>query len=320
MSDNINEPWGDTVLVEFDEHRIAWVRFNRPDKRNAMNPTFNREMFATLEHLEDDDRCAVVVLTGSDDAFSAGMDLKEYFRETDGKPRSVQHRVRGEGTNWQYRKLLNYAKPTIAMVNGWCFGGAFVPLVSCDLAIASEDATFGLSEVNWGVTPGNLVTRALAETIPTRDAMYYIMTGQHFDGKRARRCVWSTKRCPADQLRDPHHRARPAADQPEPVGGPRGEDGLPALAADVVGGRRGLPLRQARPGDPVRYRCPLAGHDPVPRRQDVPPGPGNLRHHRRVGRASMTATTESAVVTVPCASTEIRSKPPAGGTSSKPAA
>ncbi|MFC9839781.1 p-hydroxycinnamoyl CoA hydratase/lyase [Rhodococcus sp. NPDC127530] len=201
MSDNINEPWGNTVLVEFDEHRIAWVRFNRPDKRNAMNPTLNREMFATLDHLEDDDRCAVVVLTGSDDAFSAGMDLKEYFRETDGKPRSVQHRVRGEGTNWQYRKLLNYAKPTIAMVNGWCFGGAFVPLVSCDLAIASEDATFGLSEVNWGVTPGNLVTRALAETIPTRDAMFYIMTGQQFDGKRASEMRLVNEAVPADQLR-----------------------------------------------------------------------------------------------------------------------
>jgi feruloyl-CoA hydratase/lyase len=201
MSDNISEPWGDTVLVEFDEHRIAWVRFNRPDKRNAMNPTLNREMFATLEYLEDDDRCAVVVLTGSDDSFSAGMDLKEYFRETDGKPRSVQHRVRGEGTNWQYRKLLNYAKPTIAMVNGWCFGGAFVPLVSCDLAIASEDATFGLSEVNWGVTPGNLVTRALAETIPTRDAMFYIMTGQHFDGKRASEMRLVNEAVPADQLR-----------------------------------------------------------------------------------------------------------------------
>src|SRR6476660_8121483 len=76
MSDNINEPWGNTVLVEFDEHRIAWVRFNRPDKRHAMNPTLIREMLATLDHVEDDDRCAVVVLTGSDDAFSAGMDLK----------------------------------------------------------------------------------------------------------------------------------------------------------------------------------------------------------------------------------------------------
>ncbi|MGQ4618919.1 p-hydroxycinnamoyl CoA hydratase/lyase [Nocardia sp. R7R-8] len=200
-NDTDTEPWGNTVAVEFDEHRIAWVSLNRPDKRNAMNPTLNREMFATLDRLEDDERCAVVVLTGAGEAFSAGMDLKEYFRETDGKPRSVQHRVRGEGTNWQFRKLYNYTKPTIAMVNGWCFGGAFVPLVSCDLAIAAEDATFGLSEVNWGVTPGNLVTRALAETIPTRDAMYHIMTGEPFDGRRAAEMRLVNEAVPADQLR-----------------------------------------------------------------------------------------------------------------------
>lgn len=195
------EPWGNTVLVEFDENKIGWVSLNRPDKRNAMNPTLNREMFATLDYLEVDDRCAVVVLTGSGAAFSAGMDIKEYFRETDGKPRSVQHRIRGEGTNWQFRKLYNYTKPTIAMINGWCLGGAFIPLVCCDLAIASEDAKFGLSEVNWGVTPGNLVTRALAETIPTRDAMYYIMTGEHFDGRRAAAMRLVNEAVPADQLR-----------------------------------------------------------------------------------------------------------------------
>ena len=192
-----------TVRVEIDtENRIGWVYFNRPDKRNAMNPTLNREMFVALDELESNDEVSVVVLTGAGDAFSAGMDLKEYFRETDGKPRSVQHRVRNEGTNWQYRKLFNYAKPTIAMVNGWCFGGAFVPLVSCDLAIAADDAVFGLSEVNWGVTPGNLVTRALAETIPTRDAMFYIMTGQHFDGRRASEMRLVNESVPADKLRE----------------------------------------------------------------------------------------------------------------------
>ena len=53
-------------------------------------------------------------------------------------------------------------KPTIAMVNGWCFGGAFTPLVSCDLAIAAEEAHFGLSEINWGIIPAGVVTKAVA--------------------------------------------------------------------------------------------------------------------------------------------------------------
>jgi trans-feruloyl-CoA hydratase/vanillin synthase len=195
-------PGGETVRVEIDENSIGWVYFNRPGKRNAMNPALNVEMLEVLDALEGDDRVKVVVLTGTGEAWSAGMDLKEYFRETDGKPRWVQNRVRSQGTDWQYHKLLSYPKPTIAMVNGWCFGGAFVPLVSCDLAIASVDARFGLSEVNWGITPGNLVTRALAEVIPARDAMYYIMTGEPFDGRKAEQLRLVNEAVPAERLRE----------------------------------------------------------------------------------------------------------------------
>ena len=54
------------------------------------------------------------------------------------------------------------------MVNGWCFGGAFTPLVACDLAIAADEATFGLSEINWGIPPGSVVSKALADTVGSR--------------------------------------------------------------------------------------------------------------------------------------------------------
>ena len=80
---------------------------------------------------------------------------------------------------------FTFPKPTIAMVNGFCFGGAFTPLIACDFAIAAEDATFGLSEINWGIFPGGLVSRVLADAMSYRDAMYYIMTGDPFDGKKA---------------------------------------------------------------------------------------------------------------------------------------
>jgi len=174
----------DTVAVEIADG-IAWVSLDRPDKRNAMSPTLNEEMADILVRLEADDRAQVIVLTGSGEAFSAGMDLKEYFREVDDAHPSVQIRVRRVNAEWQWRHLMNYSKPTIAMVNGWCFGGAFTPLVACDLAITADEATFGLSEVNWGIPPGSVVSRALAETIGSRDALYYIMTGSTFDGRRA---------------------------------------------------------------------------------------------------------------------------------------
>ncbi|HET6966341.1 MAG TPA: p-hydroxycinnamoyl CoA hydratase/lyase [Acidimicrobiales bacterium] len=190
-----------TVRVEFDDG-IAWLYFNRPDKRNAMNPTLNREMIQALELLEGDDRARVVVLTGSGESWSAGMDLKEYFREVDEAPPHVEVRARRDSAEWQWRRLIHFPKPTIAMVNGWCFGGAFTPLVCCDLAIAAETAVFGLSEVNWGIPPGGLVSRALAETVPTRDALWYIMTGETFDGKRAAEMRLVNEAVPQEQLRD----------------------------------------------------------------------------------------------------------------------
>jgi trans-feruloyl-CoA hydratase/vanillin synthase len=194
-------PGGATVTVRFEDG-IAWVVLDRPDKRNAMSPTLNREMVEVLEALEGDDRARVLVLTGAGDSWSAGMDLKEYFREVDEAPPHVQVQARRTSAEWQWRRLIHYSKPTIAMVNGWCFGGAFTPLVCCDLAIAAEDATFGLSEVNWGIPPGGLVSRALAEVIPTRDALYYIMTGETFDGRKAAEMRLVNEAVPRDQLRD----------------------------------------------------------------------------------------------------------------------
>ena len=145
-------PRWNNVTVEIEDG-IAWVALSRPEKRNAMNPALNAEMIEVLDYLEGEDACRVLVLTGAGEAFSAGMDLKEYFREVDQAHPSVQIRVRRDAAEWQWKRLSYYAKPTIAMVNGWCFGGAFTPLVACDLAIAAEDATFGLSEINWAFPP-----------------------------------------------------------------------------------------------------------------------------------------------------------------------
>jgi trans-feruloyl-CoA hydratase/vanillin synthase len=173
-----------TIEVRVQEG-IAWIVLNRPEKRNAMSPTLNREMCEALEAIELDSEAGVVVLTGAGESWSAGMDLKEYFREIDGAPEIVQEKVRRDASTWQWKLLRMYSKPTIAMVNGWCFGGAFSPLVACDLAIASETAVFGLSEINWGIPPGNLVSKALADTVGHRKALELIMTGETFTGKQA---------------------------------------------------------------------------------------------------------------------------------------
>ncbi|WP_213306533.1 p-hydroxycinnamoyl CoA hydratase/lyase [Paraburkholderia sacchari] len=184
------------------EGGIAWVTLNRPEKRNAMSPTLNKEMIDVLETIELDAEAQVLVLTGEGDAWTAGMDLKEYFREVDSSPDVVQERIRRDASRWQWQLLRMYSKPTIAMVNGWCFGGGFSPLVACDLAIAADEAVFGLSEINWGIPPGNLVSKAMADTVGHREALYYIMTGDTFTGQQAAKMGLVNKSVPRAELRE----------------------------------------------------------------------------------------------------------------------
>jgi trans-feruloyl-CoA hydratase/vanillin synthase len=189
-----------TVKVE-QENGITWVTLNRPEKRNAMNPQMHYEMVDLLRELETDDATKVMVLTGAGDSWCGGQDLKEFFRDLDGKP-AEQRRAQDASLEWRWRRLFTFPKPTIAMVNGFCFGGAFTTLIACDFAIAAEDAVFGLSEVNWGIFPGGLVSRVVADAMTLRDAMYYIMTGDPFDGRKAESMRLVTYAVPRAQLRE----------------------------------------------------------------------------------------------------------------------
>lgn len=187
------------VSVDIDDG-IAWVTFNRPEKRNAMNPTLHYEMEEVLMALETDPAAKVIVLTGAGNSWSAGMDLKEYFRETDNDP-EAQYRSFTANKHWSWDLLVNSRKPSIAMVNGYCFGGAFVPLSNCDLVVTDKDAVYGLSEINWGIIPGGIVSKVIVDKMPFRNAMFYSMTGRTFDGTKAVEMNLADIAVPADQLR-----------------------------------------------------------------------------------------------------------------------
>ena len=172
------------VVAYSVENGIAWVKYNRPDKRNAQSPTLNRDMMEVLDALEYRADVGVLVLTGEGEAFCAGMDLKEYFRETEAQGLGASRQAQREAYGW-WRRLRWYQKPTIAMVNGWCFGGAYGPLFACDLAFAADEAQFGLSEINWGILPGGGATKVATELLPFRKAMYHAMMGENIDGQTA---------------------------------------------------------------------------------------------------------------------------------------
>jgi feruloyl-CoA hydratase/lyase len=174
----------ETILIEKSEG-ITFLILNRPEKRNAMSPQLHLEMEDALEDLASDDETEILVLTGAGDkSFSAGQDIKLYFRETDDDPK-MRDKVRRASNEWRWQRLSTFPKPTIAMVNGYCFGGAFTPVSACDFAIAADEATFGLSEVNWGILPGGIVAWNVVQMMNFRDAMYYAVTGETFDGVKA---------------------------------------------------------------------------------------------------------------------------------------
>jgi trans-feruloyl-CoA hydratase/vanillin synthase len=188
----------DTVACEVKDG-IAWVKFNRPEKRNCMSPKLNRQMLRVIEELEFRSDVGVLVLTGEGTAWSAGMDLKEYFRDSEALGlKGVRAAQRGAYAWWE--RLRWYQKVTVAMVNGWCFGGGYGPLFACDLAFCSDEAQFGLSEVNWGILPGGGATKVAAELMPMRKAMYHALLGENLSGKEAAAAGLVNESVPADRL------------------------------------------------------------------------------------------------------------------------
>lgn len=196
------DPRPESETVRFDVvDGVAWVYFNRPDKRNCMSPKLNRRMLEVIEELEFRDDVQVLVLTGEGSAWSAGMDLLEYFRMSEEEGLHAVRRSQREAYGW-WERLRWFEKPTVAMINGWCFGGAYGPLFGCDLAFCSDDAQFGLSEINWAILPGGGASKVVAELMPMRKAMYHAMMGENLTGKQAEEWGLVNESLPAERLEE----------------------------------------------------------------------------------------------------------------------
>ena len=180
---------------------IGWVTLNRPEKRNAMSPALHYEMDDALPRLEFDEDVKVVVISGAGGNFSAGQDLKTFFKDLENDPLE-RSRAASAANRWRWERLYNYGKPTIAMVSGYCIGGGFMQLVGCDFAIAADDAIFSLAEINWGALPGALVSKVVADTVLPRHALYYACLGKPFDGKEAARIGMVNYSTPREKLEE----------------------------------------------------------------------------------------------------------------------
>lgn len=177
------------------EGKIAIITLNRPEALNAMNPESLGELSRALINFKDDDELWVGIITGAGDkAFSAGADIKTMLprlRETRGQPWAEPPTI---------TKGLKLWKPVIAAVNGAALGGGLEIALACDLRIASENATFGVPEVNLGLIPGWGGTQRLPRVIPWAKAAELLLIGRPIDAQEAYRIGLVNKVVPLPEL------------------------------------------------------------------------------------------------------------------------
>jgi enoyl-CoA hydratase/carnithine racemase len=158
---------------------VEILTINRPEARNAINGAVTIAMSAIMDELAEDDDCWVVVITGSGDkAFSAGMDLKAF---SSGEGAAIM----GSAGGFAGLTTRNFAKPVIAAVNGHALAGGFEIMLSCDLVVAADHATFGIPEAKRGLIAGAGGLIRMPKRLPIAIALELAMTGDPIDAERA---------------------------------------------------------------------------------------------------------------------------------------
>jgi len=183
------------VLRERRGH-VEILTINRPEARNAINGGVSKAMSSVMDELAEDDDCWVVIITGSGDkAFSAGMDLKAFASGEGGD-------IIGAKGGFAGLTMRDFPKPIIAAVNGSALAGGFEIMLSCDLVVAADHATFGIPEAKRGLIAGAGGLIRMPKRLPIAVALELAMTGDPIDAERAQSLGLVNKVVPAATLLD----------------------------------------------------------------------------------------------------------------------
>ena len=183
----------DAVLRERKGH-VEILTINRPEARNAINGAVSEAMSTALDELTDDADAWVVVVTGAGDkAFSAGMDLKAFSSGEGGS-------IIGATGGFAGLTQRDFPKPIIAAVNGSALAGGFEIMLSCDLVVAADHATFGIPEAKRGLIAGAGGLVRMPKRLPLAIALELAMTGDAIDAPRALELGLVNRVVPADRL------------------------------------------------------------------------------------------------------------------------
>ncbi|MEW6456386.1 MAG: enoyl-CoA hydratase-related protein [Acidobacteriota bacterium] len=186
---------GKNILFEKKEG-IGLIKFNRPDKLNALNYETLDELETLLKEIKEDKEIKVVIFTGAGEkAFVAGADINELSKLDPLKAKRLS--LRGQRI---FSEIENLEKPTIAAINGFALGGGCELALSCSIRIASTNAKIGQPEVKLGLIPGYGGTQRLARLIAKGHAMELILTGEMVSSEEALRIGIVNKVVPLEEL------------------------------------------------------------------------------------------------------------------------
>jgi E-phenylitaconyl-CoA hydratase len=169
-----------SIDLAIAEH-VAVLKLSRPDRMNAVDSVMRTELRNAWTTIAADDAVRAVVVTGAGDrSFSAGVDLKEQVAVD-----SPAGSMFGQQAISPLTAGMEMDKPIIAAVNGVALGGGFELALACDIRLASQNATFGLTEVKVGSIPGAGGTQRLPRLVGRSDAMIMLLTGRSISAVEA---------------------------------------------------------------------------------------------------------------------------------------
>ena len=178
---------------------VLTIALNRPGQRNAVNVALSLEMEKLLQSVGFDPAVRVVVLRGEGAGFCAGMDTQDFF-DASRRDEMALRAARESANNWRVRLLRLLPQPVIAMVHGFCNGGALAMLESCDIVLAADDTEFSMSDIDGGEFPQGPLAKSVSQMMSPRAARYYALSGQTFNGGEAERNGVASRSLPASEL------------------------------------------------------------------------------------------------------------------------
>jgi enoyl-CoA hydratase len=195
MTGHILEPVEFKHLLYGHREAVATITINRPESRNALSTDTVKELRQAFDQAKRDDVVRVIVLTGAGKVFCAGADLHRFQAEVPELERHSQRRNLAD----LFLEMTELGKPTLARVNGHALAGGLGLVAACDLAIASDDAQFGMPEVNVGVWP-MMIMAIVFRNLPRKAGMELMLTGKRIDAAEATRIGLINRHVPATRL------------------------------------------------------------------------------------------------------------------------